>query len=64
MKKIIFGFLFLLIIFMLVSTEAVFAQEDECGKSTVSLVFRDSQGSFIPNINFSIHSRENVEGLT
>lgn len=54
MKKIIFCFLFLLISFMVVSVETVSAQET-CDKSTVEVVFRDSQGNFIPDINFSIH---------
>ncbi len=59
MKKIIVRILFLLIFFIVFSVELAFAQEEGCEKSTVNLIFRDAQGDFIPNINFSIHVQVN-----
>ncbi len=50
MKKIYFGILFLVVCLVACLPSEVWG----CENSTVNVVFRDSNGDFIPNINFSI----------
>ncbi len=57
MKKIILSLLFLLVSFIIIPVELVLAQEEECDEFIVEIIFRDSRGDFIPNINFSVHTQ-------
>ncbi|RLC38530.1 hypothetical protein DRH27_02020 [Candidatus Falkowbacteria bacterium] len=59
-------FVFLIIFSLLLSSGETIAQEEEeeiCEKKEITVIARDSQGNFIPNINFEIWSQtEDVDG--